>query len=381
MKKLFWFGTIGLFLFEIANVYFIMPMPGSQQTNSIDLAYFLYSWRWAFRALFGLLTLVGLFRASWHRKWKWLLIVPLVMLAAVIYMANFKMAADAMFKQPTVLLLTKADQNKVDSNRLVIGVSHNGEARAYPIQFLGYHHHVQDTVGGKPVLVTYCTVCRTGRVFEPMVNGKKEKFRLVGMDHFNAMLEDATTESWWRQVTGEAIAGKLKGQHLPEVFSTQTSLKEWLRLNPNSLIMQADPTFIDSYDSTMKFESGKSKNNLTGTDSLSWKEKSWIIGVKVGDARKAYDWNQLKKDRIIHDKINDTPLLIVVSGDNKSFFAFKRPGDDAKFSLNDDVLFYNNKHFRIDGKGIDTSFTLTPLPAYQEFWHSWQTFNPGTKKY
>ena len=102
--------------------------------------------------------------------------------------------------------------------RLVIGVVNNGEAKAYPIRFLGYHHQVQDTVGGKPVIVTYCTVCRTGRVFEPMVNGKPEKFRLVGMDHFNAMFEDATTKSWWRQVNGEAITGKLKGQQLPEVF-------------------------------------------------------------------------------------------------------------------------------------------------------------------
>ena len=51
MKKIFYFGFIGLILFEIANVYFIMPMPGSQRMNSIDLAYFLYSWRWLFRAV------------------------------------------------------------------------------------------------------------------------------------------------------------------------------------------------------------------------------------------------------------------------------------------------------------------------------------------
>ncbi len=52
------------------------------------------------------------------------------------------------------------------------------------------------------------------------------------MDHFNAMFEDETTKSWWRQVNGEAITGKLKGQQLPEVFSTQTSLAKWLQLNP-----------------------------------------------------------------------------------------------------------------------------------------------------
>src|SRR6185369_4916291 len=338
MKKIFWFGLIGLLLFEIANVYFIMPMPGSQQMNSIDLAYFLYKWRWIFRVLFAAMIFFGLFKSQWKRKW--LLFFPIAVVAIVIYMANFKMAADAMFKQPKQLLLVNAASNKVDSNRLVLGVSINGEAKAYPIRFLGYHHHIQDTVGGKPIMVTYCTVCRTGRVFEPTVNGKKEKFRLVGMDHFNAMLEDATTKSWWRQVTGEAIAGKLKGQHLPEVFSTQTSLAEWLQLHPNSLVMQADPAFKDSYSKTTKYEDGKSNDNLTGTDSLSWKDKSWVIGVKVGVARKAYDWNQLIKDRIIHDKINNTPVVLVVSSDNRSFFAFERPGDDSRLSLTDNKLSY-----------------------------------------
>jgi hypothetical protein len=376
MKKYFWFGLIGLLLFEIANVYFIMPMPGSQQMNSIDLAYFLYKWRWIFRGLFAAIIFIGLFRSQWKRKW--LLFFPIAIVAIVIYMANFKMAADAMFKQPKQLLLVSAASNKVDSNRLVLGVSINGEAKAYPIRFLGYHHHIQDTVGGKPIMVTYCTVCRTGRVFEPIVNGKKEKFRLVGMDHFNAMLEDATTKSWWRQVTGEAIAGKLKGQQLPEVYSTQTSLADWLQLNPGSLIMQADTNFIKSYDSTFKFESGASKSKLTGTDSLSWKDKSWVIGVKAGKESKAYDWNQLKKEKLIQDKIGVTPVLIVLSKNDKSFFAFERPNENSIFNLSGDTLLFDNHKYRIDGKGIDTSFSLKPLPASQEFWHSWRTFNPGT---
>lgn len=376
MKKIFWFGIIGLFLFEIANVYFIMPMPGSQEMNSIDLAYFLYQWRWLFRGLFAAMIIIGLLRSQWKRKW--LLFFPLAIVAAVIYMTNFVMAADHMFYQPKKILMVNLAENKVDSNRLVIGVSNNGEAKAYPIQFLGYHHQVQDTVGGKPMIITYCTVCRTGRIYEPIVNGKPEKFRLVGMDHFNAMFEDVTTKSWWRQVTGEAITGKLKGQQLPEVFSTQTSLTDWLQLNPNSLIMQADQSFIKSYDSTFKFESGTSRSKLTGTDSLSWKDKSWVIGIKVGKESKAYDWNQLKKEKLIQDKIGTTPVLIVLSKNDKSFFAFERPDDNSVFSLNGDTLFFDNHKYRIDGKGIDTSFSLKPLPASQEFWHSWRTFNPGT---
>ena len=381
MKKLFWFGWLGLLLFEVANVYFIMPMPGSQQMKSIDAAFFLHKWRWVFRGLFGMMIIIGLTRAQWHRKWKWALIVPLFVLAAVIYMANFKMAADSMFKQPKQFLLAGATENKIDSNRLVIGVNINGEARAYPIRFLGYHHHVQDIVGGKPILVTYCTVCRTGRVYEPVINGKHETFRLVGMDHFNAMLEDATTKSWWQQATGTAVAGKLKGQQLPEVLSTQTSMVTWMRLHPDSRVMQADSAFISSYDTTMKYENGKSKNKLTRTDSLSWKDKSWVIGVKCGKDRKAYDWNQLKQDRIINDKLGNTPVAIVLAPDDKSFFAFEIPRHGVELSIVNDTLLLNNKHFRIDGKGIDTSYSLKPLQAYQEFWHSWRTFQPSTKKY
>ena len=52
MKKIFYLGICLLVLFEAANVFFIMPMPGSQRMRSIDLAYFLYSWRWLFRAVF-----------------------------------------------------------------------------------------------------------------------------------------------------------------------------------------------------------------------------------------------------------------------------------------------------------------------------------------
>lgn len=378
MKKLFWLGIIGLVLFEIANVFFVMPMPGSQRMNSIHLAYFLYNWRWVFRILFLLMILNGLFLSRWKRKWWWAL--PIIIVLAIIYLTNFKMAADHMFRKPKSMFLVSPPTNLVDTNRLIIGVNINGQAKAYPIQFLGYHHLVMDVIAEKLVMITYCTVCRSGRVFEPIVNGKREEFRLVGMDHFNAMFEDKTTKSWWRQETGEAIEGKLKGQRLPEVFSRQTSLAKWLQLYPNSLIMQPDPSFIKAYDSSFKFESGKSKSRLTGTDSLSWNEKSWVVGITIGKESKAYDWNQLRAERIINDRVNTMPIVLVLADDDKSFFAFERP-DTSKFILSGDTLINANKKYRIDGMAFNANSSLKPLPAYQEFWHSWMTFHSNTGKY
>ncbi len=377
MKKLFYLGIIALLLFEIANVYFIMPMPGSQQMDSVGFAYFLYKSRWVFRTIFATLIIISLLKAHWKRKWT--IAIPLLIITPIIYMVNFEMAADAMFTQPKSITLSNVENNKVDGNRLVIGVVNNGIAKAYPIQYLGFHHFVYDTINGKHILVTYCTVCRTGRVFDPTVNGKVEQFRLVGMDHFNAMLEDATTKSWWRQSTGEAITGKLKGTKLNEIHCTQTTLAQWLRLYPNSSIMQADSASAIYYDPTFNYENGNSRSSLTGTDSLSWKNKSWVVGVKVNNDSKAFDWNELKQKRIIQSKIGNTNAFVVLGKDEKSFFAFENNFKTNPILI-DDTIIINTKKYKLNGVGIDTAFSLKPLNAYQEFWHSWLTFQPKTMK-
>jgi len=380
MKKLFYFGILGLILFEAANVYFIMPMPGSQRMESLGLAYFLYRWRWAFRVVFGLGIAAGLlpaFRAS-----KWLVPVCLAVCAYVVYQANFDMAAEKMFLQPSTLRMADAQHNKVSLEKLVLGIERNGQARAYPIQFLGYHHQVLDTVGGEPVMVTYCTVCRTGRVFSPTVNGRPEQFRLVGMDHFNAMFEDATTKSWWRQVSGEAVAGPLKGEQLPEWPITQTGLREWLSLYPGSLVMQADSTFSEAYSHMATYDIGLKRGKLTGTDTLSWKDKSWVVGIEADKkTAKAFDWNRLKRERIIQDKVGELPILLVLADDGKSFFAFERPHEEAMFSFKNDTLLQGEKSWNLLGIAADTAAAdLRKINAYQEFWHSWRTFHPHTTR-
>lgn len=374
---MFYLGVLVLVLFEIANVYFIMPLPGSQEMNSIDAAYFLYSWRWLFRGAGAVLILLGL-NSVFSAGRKWLPALALLLAGLVVYATNLEMAADTMFYQPKTLLFQKMPQNKVETDRLVIGIEHAGEARAYPVQFLGYHHQVRDSIGGKAVLVSYCTVCRTGRVFEPVVNGRPETFRLVGMDHFNAMFEDATTHSWWRQATGEAAAGPLKGTALPEFPSVQTTLEKWAELHPETLVMQPDPAFQAEYDSLSNYESGQRKSQLTRRDTASWQDKSWVIGIETGGRNKAFDWNDLQRQRIIHDEIGGQPIVLVLSRDDWSFIAFRRNASQQVFTLSGDTLYDGSQAFDFWGKSLQPGVSdLERIRAYQEYWHSWQTFHPG----
>jgi hypothetical protein len=381
MKKIFYAGLAGLALFEILNVYFIMPLPGSQRMNSLGVAYTLHAWRWVFRALF-LLAIVAAGKAAFRIRHKWLPILPVVLTGAVVWFFNFTMTADRMFRQPATLVLKARAANAVDESSIVVGVERNGEAKAYPLRFLVYHHQVQDTVGGTPVIVTYCSVCRSGRVFEPLVDGRHETFRLVGMDHFNAMFEDATTGSWWRQATGKAVAGRLKGTALPVMPSNQLTLGRWFELHPSAVVMQADDASAAGYDTNGRFERGESKGDLTRTDPASWQEKSWVVGVEIGQVSRAYDWNRLKAQRIINDTVDAQPIVLALASDEQSFVAFERPREAEVFTIENDVLSSAGRSYDFSGRDLATpGQRLKMVEASQAFWHSWRTFHPGTEQH
>lgn len=364
-----------------------MPFPGSQQADTIDLAYFIHQYIGYFRAIGLLILIYPLWKSfsNGSKLTKFILGGFTLLWLGVIYMFNFQLTADHMFYQPKNKTFTNGKDSKITKDKLVIGVVHNGQAKAYPIQLIGYHHQVIDTVGGTPMMITYCTVCRTGRVYLPFVNGKFEQFRLVGMDHFNAMFEDQTTGSWWQQATGEAITGKLKGLNLPSVSSEQMSLSAWLQIHPNSLVMQPDPEFKEQYAGLKNYDSGKGKSNLTTRDSLSWKPKSWVIGILMGKTAKAYDWNQLVKQQIIYDTVEKSNIIVVLENDKKSFHSFKSesPFGSLKLVLKNNQLVDSQSDavWGMDGKCIAGKYQGSSLPkieAYQEFWHSWQTFQPNT---
>ncbi len=394
-----------LFAVEILRVYFIMPFPGSQRANTIDIAYFLNKYVWVFRIVgFIMLLPLAIYAYRHARVWKKIVLsVFIILYGFVFYLFNFKFLADKMFYQPNNKILASVAENKIDSNKLVIGIAINGQAKAYPIEIIGYHHQVQDTVGGEPAMITYCSVCRTGRVFSPFVDGKFQHFRLVGMDHFNAMFEDEDTKSWWRQATGEAITGKMKGKSLKELPSEQMRLSAWIRKYPNTLIMQPDPKFAKQYKGLEGFDAGTINSGLEKRDSGSWKFKSWVVGVIMDGHAKAYDWNDLLKQRIINDTIADKPVLIILEKDNSSFHVWNPEvaNETGTWSLGEIISLTEIADIRLDDatqvlkdsngsvwtmdglcvEGKSKGQRLKAIPAYQEFWHSWKSFHPGTTIY
>jgi hypothetical protein len=379
-------GVLVLFAFEIASIYYIMPFPGSQRDESVELAYYLHHHLFYFRLL-GLALVAYpayVLIAAGSTAQRTIVGTVAVVYGMVYYQVQNKMRADQMFLQPTQVVFAGADQNKVDRKKLVLGVELNGVARAYPIEIIGYHHQVRDTLGGQSILVTYCTVCRTGRVYRPEVEGKPEEFRLVGMDHFNAMFEDSQTKSWWRQATGEAVVGPRKGMLLEEIPAQQMRLLAWIDRYPNTRILQPDSTFKDAYAELELFDEGTIESGLEKRDSLSWQEKSWVVGIQQGQQSKAYDWNELLAQRVINDRVGERPVLLTLEPDSVSFHAWHR--DSLTFRWEQNQLTDTNTNSKWNWRGQCIEGTLKNaqlqfVPAYQEFWHSWRTFHPTTEKF
>jgi len=375
---------------EILRVYFIMPFPGSQEAETIDIAYFLHeniNWLRFIGLLMIAYPVIYYFKFGDTRA-KILISLCLVIYAGIFYLFNFRFLADKMFYQPEHKVFASVAGNKIPRTALVIGVVQNGQAKAYPIEVIGYHHQVRDTVGKTSVMITYCTVCRTGRVYSPLLDGKEATFRLVGMDHFNAMFEDNATGSWWRQVSGEAVAGPLRGQALREIPAQQMSLAAWIQEHPDTQILQPDDSFKEQYEGLKNYDEGRSKGQLTRADTAAWKEKSWVVGVQMGMQSRAYDWRELVKHRVGNDTLARTPVVVALDRDSTSFHVWKRdtlqfvlaaPETGALLADTQTGSVWSSAGECIDGPLKGERLTL--LQAYQEFWHSWRTFHPGSTQY
>lgn len=396
-RRLFAAALFFFVLAEILRVYWIMPFPGSQSGETLAMAYALHRGIFWLRLVLVPLVLASaflVFRAA-GKLGRALTALALVAAGLVAWQTNGPMSADVMFLQPKTIALGNAAKSASPPATVVVGVALAGadgksEARAYPVNLIGYHHQVRDTVAGVPLMVTYCTVCRTGRVFSPWVDGKAEDFRLVGMDNWNAMFEDGSTGTWWRQANGQAVAGPRKGAWLAEVESRQMTWQAWLALHPDSTILEPDPEFAETYAGMAGYAEGTRGGSLTGRDAGSWQEKSWVVGVVAGGQSRAFDWNELAEKKVLFGQVGDAPVAVLLGADGASFYAYDlhRPAGGAPLELEPVAPGQfrdraSGSLFTETGKALDgpmIGMQLSPLSAYQEFWHSWRTFHPDTTR-
>ena len=126
----------------------------------------------------------------------------------------------------------------------VVSITIAGDARAYPLRILLWHEIVNDVVGGVPVLLSYCPLCNSGVVFDRRLDGKTLTFGNTGrIRHYDMVMYDHQTESWWQQFLGEAIIGSLTGTSLTPLPARLESVASFREREPNGkLLVPNDPS-------------------------------------------------------------------------------------------------------------------------------------------
>ena len=126
----------------------------------------------------------------------------------------------------------------LDPADLVLGYLADGVAYAYPFKILNFHEIVNDELGGTPVLISYCPLCRSGIVYDRRLNGQTLSFgNTSALYESDLVMVDRTTGSYWWQVAGRAIVGPLTGAALTPLPSTVSTWSDWVTLHPDTLIL------------------------------------------------------------------------------------------------------------------------------------------------
>jgi len=148
---------LGSFLVVFIPAYLIQPF-APQTASDLDVSYALRSASplATLAALFlGFLCAFFLWKSTRSRLRKSGLAVAGILLTALAILAR-QNHFEWMFQplpQPGYVEAAKASH--VNDGDMVLSVEIGGEARAYPVPLMAYHHLVNTTVGGEPIVATY----------------------------------------------------------------------------------------------------------------------------------------------------------------------------------------------------------------------------------
>ena len=337
-------------------------------------------------ALVVLLLVVRLWKVT--RLGSRIVLVGLFVLAAAGAVLTHVNIFEKMFHPYDSPAFASADAVKVDPDDKVLAVKVGQDARAYPIRTMGYHHIVNDVVGGVPIAVTYCTLCHTGLVWSPVIDGKTLHFRLAGINNGNALLRDEETSSIWQQSTGEAIFGPLKGRQLDMVPSDELTFALWRKEQPQGQVLKPDVPYEAEYDPKDWEQHVARTRTVVDTTKSGIGPHQLMIGVSVAGESKAYPIEAVLAAKIIQDRIDGSPVVLVVGPDGASIRAFEGniESDGVRLTFSqgqgDAVMTdaqtgsaWNFQGCAVEGKLAGQC--LKEIDAHKDYWFDWMNHHPG----
>ena len=289
----------------------------------------------------------------------------------------------------------------------VISVTVGEHARAYPIAILVWHEIVNDTLGGRPITVTFCPLCNTALAFDRTVGGTVYDFGTTGnLRLSDLVMYDRQTESWWQQATGGAIVGTLTGTQLTFLPAQMISLGAFAAAYPTGDVLSRDTGNSRAYGQNpyASYDQADSQPFLfSGTADGRLPPKERVVSVGQGGDSIAFPYTALAKVGVVETMVGGKPVIVFwVAGTASPLDTRDILGRDiGATGVFRPVAAGRPLTFHRDGGAnapiVDTETgstwsvtglaTAGPLKATQldpvahgdHFWFAWAAFAPGTR--
>lgn len=145
------------FLIVATPVYLIQPF-AAQTEGGIGVSYILKKWSPYVTVLCAAVALslaVSIWKRSRRIIGRFMLLMPLGLIAILTWF-SYQNHFEWMFNPLAEPRFVRAsDANFVAPDDMVLAVNINGDAVAFPVRLMAYHHVVQEVVGGTPITATY----------------------------------------------------------------------------------------------------------------------------------------------------------------------------------------------------------------------------------
>jgi len=149
-------STLAVIAIVLVPVFLIMPFR-PQSPRSLEISYLMRRWSPSLTLIISVISL-GLLIWFWRgaRWWrKGLLAIALVLTFALTWLARQNHFEWMFNPLPNANYAKASEVNFISDDDRVMAINTGGEAVAYPIRLMAYHHVVSDTVGGIHVVATY----------------------------------------------------------------------------------------------------------------------------------------------------------------------------------------------------------------------------------
>lgn len=254
----------------------------------------------------------------------------------------------------------------------VIGMVIQGDARAYPIRILNFFETVNDTVGGEPVIVTYCPLCGSGIVYSRIVDGETLTFYNTGaIWRSDLVMYDLETKSWWTQIGGNALTGPMHGTDLTIVKSQHVTWKEWKDAHPGTKVL-ARPVGQD-WEPLAPYGRDIGYTDLAG----SLNSYSRVTGVVLENGTVAFPVFKVKEEGVVQTTHAGVRLVAAYAAEEAQVY---RAGDRDFTAGETEGTFVDDRGVVYDaltGKGDDGT-RLERVPVRTTYWFAWRDFHKDT---